>query len=440
MAISLKDQLEKARIDLKRAEDVQAAKEANTKDTRYGKFEDRPKSEKDALLAELTAASKKVNTAKKYYDKLQSAFTKEQEKKVITGDTGVSEEKQAANLGITVEELKVQKQAALQKYEDEQDQAAKANGVVVNTGSVSLNDFIKNLDASSTETINEIKGYLGVKKLDGRLDVETINAIYAKEKDIETLVDATGRPIDRLTYYKSTIRSGAAGAVPYGTISSATEASAKINDVWQAELGRDATDEEVKKYTPILNEAERKNLTKTVKGITTGGLNKIEFLTQIVKKLPEATAKKSDKLVDAKAKLTATALANGFTIDNDFADDLPVWLDAIDKGQKVDKFQQSIRNAARRLLPEGIRSQIDPDEDLSTTFSTYRSNYAKSRGVPVNTVSLAKIIPMATTDKGFATNREFEVNKRKDPLFDTSDEAIGLAYDAVNAIKSNWGF
>jgi len=315
-----------------------------------------------------------------------------------------------------------------------------ATGATGGTGNVPLEDFIKNLDVASAQTINEIKGYLGVKKLDGILDYATISAIYAKEQEIETVADATGRAVDRLTYYKTNAKTGGTGVVPYGTISSATEAAAKINDVWQAELFRDATDEEIKKYTPILNDAEKKNLTKTVNGITTGGLNKVEFLTQIVKKLPEFTVKKSDKIVDAKAKLTATALANGFNLESNFTSELPGWLDAIDKGQKVDKFQQTIRNAARRLLPEGIRNQIDPEEDLSTTFATYRNNYAKSRGVPANTVSLEKIIPMATTDKGFATNREFEVNKRKDPSWDTSDEAIGITYAAIDKIKSNWGF
>jgi hypothetical protein len=313
-------------------------------------------------------------------------------------------------------------------------------GATGSVGNVPIEDFLKNLDAAGPSRINEIKTYLGISNLDGKLDYATIIAIYAKEKEIETVADATGKPVDRLTYYKSGPKPGGEGAVPTATISSPTSASAIINSVFQSELGRDATSSEIAKYTTELNTAERKNPSKTVKGITTGGLNKTEFLTQIVKKLPEYSTNKSDKLVDAKAKLTATALANGFNINSDFSDDLPIWLDAIDKGQKIDKFQQSIRNAARRLLPEGIRNQIDPDEDLSTTFSTYRSNWARALGVPVNTVSLAKIIPMATTDKGFATNREFEINKRKDPLWDSSEEGIASAYEAVNKIKATWGF
>jgi hypothetical protein len=47
---------------------------------------------------------------------------------------------------------------------------------------------------------------------------------------------------------------------------------------------------------------------------------------------------------------------------------------------------------------------------------------------------------MATTDKGCATNREFDINNRKEPDWDSSEEAIAIAYDAVNTIKSNWGF
>ena len=392
------------------------------------------------LLAVFKEASRLVNAKQAEYDALEKTISAAKTKSKVVSDVGSRDEAlKAAAAAMSVEEYRAKTAADLKRIQDEQNAAA---GIPkqIDTGNVPLEDFIKNLDVASAETINGIKKDLGIKKLDGVLDYATISAIYAKEQEIETVADATGRAVDRLTYYKTNAKTGGTGVVPYGTISSATEAAAKINDVWQAELGRDANDEEIKKYTPILNEAERKNLTKTVNGITTGGLNKIEFLSQIVKKLPEATAKKSEKLVDAKAKLTATALANGFNIDKDFADDLPVWLDAIDKGQKIDKFQQSIRNAARRLLPEGVRSQIDPDEDLSTTYSTYRSRYAKSRGVPANTVSLAKIIPMATTDKGFATSREFDINNRKQPDWDSSEEGIATAYEAVNNIKATWGF
>jgi hypothetical protein len=392
------------------------------------------------LLAAFKEASRLVIAKQAEVDALDKTIKAAKTKSKVVSDVGSRDEAlKAAAAAMSVEEYRAKTAADLKRIQDEQNAAA-GTPKQIDTGNVPLEDFIKNLDIASAETINGIKKDLGIKKLDGVLDFATISAIYAKEQEIETVADATGRAVDRLSYYKSTVKAGGAGVVPYGTISSVTEAAAKINDVWQAELGRDASDEEIKKYTPILNEAERKNLTKTVNGITTGGLNKIEFLSQIVKKLPEFTVKKSDKIVDAKAKLTATALANGFNIDSDFSDDLPVWLDAIDKGQKVDKFQQSIRNAARRLLPEGVRNQIDPDEDLSTTFSTYRSKYAKSRGVPANTVSLEKIIPMAITDKGFATNREFDINNRKQPDWDNSEEAIATAYDAVNNIKANWGF
>ena len=97
--MSLKEQVEKARIALARAKDLKNVAEFNTKDTRYGLFEDKPKSEKDPLLAKLKAASKKVNEAQKYYDNLLASFAKEEERKKITGEQeGVSEEKQAIHL------------------------------------------------------------------------------------------------------------------------------------------------------------------------------------------------------------------------------------------------------------------------------------------------------------------------------------------------------
>ena len=118
---------------------------------------------------------------------------------------------------------------------------------------------------------------------------------------------------------------------------------------------------------------------------------------------------------------------------------LPTWLESIANGEPVDKFQTAIRTAARRALPEGIRNQLDPDEDLSTTFSTYISNYARAYGVPPSSVSVSKIIPLATTDKGFATSQEFEVKKRSQKSWDGSPEAFTVTAETINDVLSNFG-
>ena len=113
---TLKDQLQKANTDLLNAGYVRDQAQSFRDDTKYGKFEDRPQSEKDKINDKITAASKKYNTAKKYYDNIFAAYNKEQENKKITGEKeGLSEADQAADLGITVTEYRKQKQDALDK-------------------------------------------------------------------------------------------------------------------------------------------------------------------------------------------------------------------------------------------------------------------------------------------------------------------------------------
>jgi hypothetical protein len=156
------------------------------------------------------------------------------------------------------------------------------------------------------------------------------------------------------------------------------------------------------------------------------GLDPRTFLENKVKELDVYKQSQAAKSEKNKIDLASTALANGYNLETDFAADLPNWLDAINKGKSIDEFKNKIRKAARRILPEAIRNQIDEDEDLSTTFSTYMSNIAKARGLPISAIKLNDVIPLAITDKGFADSQQFEVNKRSQAWWDSSPEGISI--------------
>ncbi len=119
--------------------------------------------------------------------------------------------------------------------------------------------------------------------------------------------------------------------------------------------------------------------------------------------------------------------------------DLPNWLESINNGESIDKFKTKIRTNARRMLPEAVRNQIDPDEDLSTTFSTYLSNVARSRGLPISAIKLRDVIPLAITDKGFADSKQFEINKRSQAWWDKSPEGLNVTAETINDVLSNFG-
>lgn len=141
---SLKSQLEKATLDLNNAKYKREQALSLRDDTKYIKFKDRPVDEKKSINAKITEASANLNQAQKYYDNILKAYNKELETKKITGQIdGLTEEDQAANLGITVEQLRTNKEAALTEQQKKERDAARAAGASVNTGNVPIEDFLK---------------------------------------------------------------------------------------------------------------------------------------------------------------------------------------------------------------------------------------------------------------------------------------------------------
>jgi len=214
-------------------------------------------------------------------------------------------------------------------------------------------------------------------------------------------------------------------------------------------LGREASKTEIDTLYKQL-QAEQKKLSSISKGsykmvngrrvlVQESGLDSRTFLENKVKELPAYKQSQAAKSEKSKISLASTALANGYNLETDFANDLPNWLESINNGKSIDDFKNIIRINARRMLPEAVRNQIPPDEDLSTTYSTYMSNYAKARGIPVSAVNLNEVMSMATTDKGFATSQEFEVKKRSKAWWDGSPEGIAVYTSTINDSLKNFG-
>ena len=320
-------------------------------------------------------------------------------------------------------------------------------------GNVSIEDFLRNLDTAGIDRINEVKTYLGIKNLDGKLDYPTINAIIAKEKEILVVSDATGRPVDRLTYYKTAPKSGTGDAVPTATISSPTAASALINSVFQSELGRDANASEIQKYTLELNAAERKNPSKTVKGITSGGLNKTEFLTQVAKKLPEFAQKKTDKAGLTSQSLLGTAKANGITLGQDQINN---FTQQIQNGTDIRVIQNQIRSIASLGMPDNVKKLLNEGIDLETVFSPYKRTMAAILELNPETIDLndptlrmamggdySKVTStpgMGGVSRGEYTMYDFEKALRKDYRWQYTDNAKRDVSNVALKVLQDFGF
>lgn len=460
--MSLKDQLDKATTDLNRAEYVRDQALSLRNDTRYIKFENRPQSEKDEINKKITEASKKYNTAKSYYDNIFKAYTKEQETKKLTGQTeGLSEADQAANLGITVAELRKRNQSILDQEKLARDAANQ--GAIDQQSATTYSQFINTLaaDEAQLKSVQEDLrrnfpslykgGITGLK--DWTATQAALEAIAERRGALpKNLQGASLREFLLKPTIDITGGTGTGLPEPFGTqvIYNKSTAEGVIDSIFSSlGLGREANQAEIDQLYKEL-QAEQKKPSSISKGtykmvngrqvlVQESGLDPRTFLENRIKQLDVYKTSQAAKTEKTKQSLAATALANGFNLETDFAMDLPNWLEAVNNGESIDKFKAAIRTNARRMLPEAVRNQIAPDEDLSTTFSTYLSNVARARGLPISAIKLNDVIPLAITDKGFADSKQFEVNKRSQVWWDTSPEGISVTTTILNDTLKDFG-
>jgi hypothetical protein len=227
-------------------------------------------------------------------------------------------------------------------------------------------------------------------------------------------------------------------------------AEGTIDSLFQSFLKRDASQSEIDSLYKQLDAEQKKasNISTSKYKMVNGVKVRVDqinfdpkvFLENKIKELPTYKESQAAKSEQNKLSLASTALANGYDLERDFSSQLPNWLDAINKGESISKFQSSIRNSARLALPEAVRNSIDPTEDLTTAFATYISNYSKTFGVPADQVSLNKILPLATNDKGFIPIYEFEKKKRQLAEWDKTPEARTETANVVSTVLKDFGF
>jgi hypothetical protein len=420
---------------------------------------------KTTINEKITTVSKKYNVAKKYYDNILAAYNKELENKKITGQKeGLSEADQAADLGITVAEYRKQKQDALDAEKAARDAAT---GDALDQQSVANYSQLLNTISADEVQLKSVQEDLrknfpslykgGITGLTDWTATQTaLQSIEEQRRQLPKNLQGTSlrefllKPTIDIT--TGTAGTGTGVPEPFGTqvIYNKSTAEGVIDSIFSSlGLGREANQAEIDQLFKEL-QAEQKKLSSISKGtykmvngrqvlVQESGLDPRTFLENRVKQLDVYKTSQAAKTEKNKEVLASTALANGYDLETDFAMDLPNWLESINNGESIDKFKTKIRTNARRMLPEAVKNQIDPDEDLSTTFSTYLSNVARARGLPVSAIKLNDVIPLAITDKGFADSKQFEVNKRSQAWWDGSPEGISVTTTFLNDTLQDFG-
>jgi len=455
---SLKDQLDKATRDLNLAESNVKTREADTKDTRYGKFDPNSTYGKQ-VLARLKSAGAAYNRAKKYYDNILASYNKELQDKKTTGEQeGVSEEVQAAKLDLTVEQLRKQKQDALDKEKAARDIANKGalDQQSVATYSELLNTLVA--DEAQLKSVQEdlrknfpslYKGQVtGLK--DWIRTQAALEAIAERRGQLpKGLQGASLREFLLSPTIDITIDSKGAGGPELDiVISSPTQAASTIQGVFKNTLNRDATPEEVARLTTVLNKAERSagRKTKTSGGRTeyTTDIDRVQFLTEEVKKIKdlktgksEFETKRSEKDTLNTQSLQLIAKANGVTLS---PQEIEQYNLDIRNGKDINVVKNQIRNLAGIGRPDNIKKLLAEGTDLSTIYAPYKRTMATLLELDPESIDINDTtLQTAIGDKELPIY-EFRKVLKKDPRWQYTNNAREEVSSKALRVLRDFGF
>lgn len=246
---------------------------------------------------------------------------------------------------------------------------------------------------------------------------------------------------------EGTYRAGAKGpSKPTSIISNPTQAAAYINNVIKSLAGRDATPEEVAILTKKLNAAEAKNPSRTVNGQTTGGINREQFLIDLIKTGPkfkkiaaEIGSIKESKETATQSLLEKTARANGLTLST-FAD-ADSWVKRINQGESIENFKKIIRNTAKAGLPDNVKKLLDEGVDLDAVYSPYKQTMAAILEINPESINLND----PTLRMGIGADKEMPLYEyqralKQDARWQYTNNAREDVSNSVQKVLKDFGF
>jgi len=272
------------------------------------------------------------------------------------------------------------------------------------------------------EALNKADEKIGIYESYGLTFPNRIEALKRLANDFKTGGGPTG--------------TGAGG--PTATISNLTQADAYINAAFKTELNRDATAAELVKYRKILNDAEKKNPSKTVNGITTGGINRDQFLKTEIAKLPEFATKKADKTAITGQSILGTAKANGVTLNQSQIDS---FAKRVQDGTDIKIIDKEIRGIAALGMPDKVVKLLDQGIDLDTIYSPYKNLMASILELNPESIDLKD----PTLRSAIGPDKEmpvydFEKALRKDYRWQYTDNAKRDVSNVALKVLRDFGF
>jgi hypothetical protein len=233
------------------------------------------------------------------------------------------------------------------------------------------------------------------------------------------------------------------------TVSSPTQAISTIQSVFRGILNREATPDELSKFTVALNNAERKagRRTRTVGNRTEviEDLDRVQFLTDEIKKIKdpktgksEFETKKGEKESLTSQELMSIARANGINLGQD---QLSSYLTDIRNGKDINVIKNNIRNIAGYGMPDNIKKILADGTDLETVYSPYRSVMASVLELNPNEITLDdSVLRSAIGPDRELPLYEFKRMLKKDSRWQYTNNAREEVSNKVLKVLQDFGF
>jgi hypothetical protein len=267
--------------------------------------------------------------------------------------------------------------------------------------------------------------------------ISSAKARYDQFKDIPTLEGFLNQKKLETAAIKAA--GGSGETKPWGQIYDKTQAKSLISNVVTSVLGRDATAKEISSLTSKLMDAQAKNpFRKNASGMTVGGLNAEQFVTDLVKAMPEYEAKKLAKEDLTTQDIAETARLNGLNLGQS---ELKNYSNRIKNGEDIKVIENEIRAVAGMGQPDSIKKMLAAGTNLDTIYSPYKRAMAASLDLDPNAISLddATLRAAIGPDKEMSLY-DFKKAVRKDNRWRFSQEANDEVSEMISQVKRDFGF
>ena len=235
------------------------------------------------------------------------------------------------------------------------------------------------------------------------------------------------------------------------SISTATEAAGIIERAFQSELKRPPTPKELAAFTNDLIKEEKKfsSVTRPVKRVVNGveyveyvgGIDRNQFLTDKIRKLPEFNNRKQAARTLTVDDLAKTARSNGLDLNKDFGDSVNNWVKRVENGEDVDIFKNLIRGTAKLGMPQNVQSLMDNGLDLEAIYAPYKRVMASTLEVTPDSISLNDpTLRTAVGPEKEMSIYDFEKNLRRDNRWQYTNKAREEVADATLKVLRDFGF